>query len=348
MHLVYHLCSQHLFDEVLSGLSLFPVVPLLPMKHFMAALKYYCRHMFRATREHLTQFEDTLDKEIKRSESLKESISTSTSSNAGMLLASSLDLDLLEKMTQSAIMALLRSFSTSFERERLLDLLIRLEIDDDLSWIGHLRMIRRTYELLGEEADACINWLSPVRCFDLPSVDTDFVLNRLTEDGNWTAARKWAQENDISSEELTKRQAEALVQEWEDFDFEEDMLEILWDQINNIFLDQSYPYFKAGLFFLQQAAQADPDKMKRLLLEAMHWVDGSKTQHGSELAPHLVEELRKALYLMDSERDFIHHLPNKARRLYCRQLLMDPSGVHCCHITQREVSGCSDGAAIST
>lgn len=308
MSVVCEMCSEADFAELLEGLSLFPVVPLLPMKHFMEAMKFHKLHLFNAAGRHLTAFEDALDKEIKKANSTKASRSTSTSSNVNAMLATFVDLNLIEKITQAAVAAVFRGLDTSFEREKLLAALMKMEIDEGLHWLETIRLLRLTYKFLGPKTNSFITW--PSKPFELPTVNANEIFQTLLKSNEWSAAREWACENMLDVQNVTRCQAETLVDEWTEFGFEDDLCDILWDQVDQIFIDHAYPPLKAGLFYVQRAARLPENRMKIMLLEALKWIDGIKVR-SLEQVHRLSDQLRRVIYLLDSEGDTLHQIPQK-------------------------------------
>jgi len=301
MSVVYRYCADKNFEELLEGLALFPAVPLTPLKHFMSALQHFVKHMFTAASQFFTAFEDCLDKEVKGAK-----LSPGESTGSVSAVSAPVDLALVGSITQSAAMAVLRKSKTNFEREKLLESLVKMEIDQGVDWMTDLSDIDITYKMLGVEADECIPWQEG--SYDIPIVNVPEVLEKLLKKGKWIEAREWAARNDFPVDDITKAQAEKLIDEWTTLGLKGELSEILWEEINEVFVDYGYPSLTASLFYLRQASVWSLNCMKYLLYEALKWLDGSYAKV-IEHAPRLTEQLTRTLYIIDDEGDIIPKLP---------------------------------------
>ena len=125
---------------------------------------------------------------------------------------------------------------------------------------------------------------------------------------------------------ITRRQALSLIREWEELDLGADLHEVLWAEVNQVFLEQHFPPLQACIFFIQQATalqgMAKDKELQRLLLEALAWVQGTKDNSGPTEAPTLVTDLKRTLFLMDAEAKALEEVSgNKVSPVQCHLVL---------------------------
>lgn len=103
---------------------------------------------------------------------------------------------------------------------------------------------------------------------------------------------------------MTSDQAEYLIEEWLSMDLENELLDLLWKEVNDIFIEHEYPVLHASLFFIKKAYvlrdHLSDMALKGMLLESLYWLTGEKVNVPID-SPLLLSELRRALYLMESD-----------------------------------------------
>eukprot|EP00210_Caulerpa_lentillifera_P000833 g806.t1 len=279
-------CSTGAYEEVLKAMSLFPSTNSAfdVLKQFLIALKFHSQHFLKFSSLHFTQFGVQF---MSKDPTAKQK-------------------EFIEEITKASIFAVLKNLPSIFEKQTLLDLLVNLEAE--LHWLQKIKTLKLTYDLLEDRAEEFIEWKleEDSDCGFCPFVDLERVLMDLQRDSRWLEARQWASANHLSLLNVTTAQAESVIQEWTELELD---TELLWEEVNQLFLDYEHPALSAGLFYIKQAAKSPVEARRDILLEALSWLDGSRSSGSLECSEILIQQLRLALYSMESAELVIRRLP---------------------------------------
>lgn len=101
--------------------------------------------------------------------------------------------------------------------------------------------------------------------------------------------------------QITRREAEALVQEWVNLGLWDDLHEVLWEEVHEMFKEHQFPGILAGVFFLRQAVNLNKkiskEEVQDLVVRAISWLKGDIVSVPEDSASKLTAGLRRALFL---------------------------------------------------
>ncbi|GMH33206.1 hypothetical protein BSKO_01040 [Bryopsis sp. KO-2023] len=324
---VHIFCKLGRFDDLMEAFTLFPVIPGALLSRFIGGLSLCAQHMLPAAEQHFRSFQELTNRGDGQDSHGARSADANTPSGRSTVGSSPslrdlrtmdpvAEADLIDRICRTGALSVLRGLPSPYEKEKLLKMLVRLETREGCTWPEGLRVLLLAYQLLGPAAEEYMVW-SGDGASSKPSIrNVREVLETLEDDRKWAEARQWGKANEVNPHEITQREAESLITEWENLGLGEDLHEMLWEEVNEIFLEHEFPPVLAGVFFIQQGVnlldKGCEEEVHDLLVRALGWLKGQYVEVNQPSVSKLIAELRRALFLMNGDPNHLQKiLPNK-------------------------------------